>query len=208
MSMFAPIPPDDATALRRRFVASLAVGIRGLGEAGATAVRLAWLLLRRALGIVFALILLFEQWGWQWLLQLFQPLARLKPIAALEAMIARLPPYAALAVFATPAVMLLPLKLLALYLIAHGHAISAALLFIGAKVVGTALVARLYQLTEKQLMQIGWVRRAHDAVMPRLHALHEHIRRSWAWRYGRMLKTRTKLVGARILARVRARLAG
>ena len=205
MPNLSPYSPETGAALRRRLIASLVMAGRAAGQAGLILLQLAWLYLRRTLGIILALLLLFEQWGWQRLLQLVQPVARLKPIAALEGAIARLPPYPALAVFATPALMLLPLKLLALYLIAHGHAVSAAMLFIGAKVVGTALVARLYQLTEKQLMQIGWVRRAHDAAMPRIQALHEHIRRSWAWRYGRMLKTRVKLTGGRMWARVMAR---
>ena len=116
-----------------------------------------------------------------------------------------MPPYAALVTFAVPTALLVPLKLLALYLIANGHAFSAGALFIGAKIVGTALVARLYQLTEQQLMQIAWVRRVRDVLMPRLHALHEAIRSSWAWRYGRVLEQKVKRVLLPITAQIKAR---
>jgi hypothetical protein len=88
---------------------------------------------------------------------------------------------------------LFPLKLLALYLIATGHAIMAGLLFIGAKLVGTAVLARLYMLTSPKLMQIGWFARAHDKLMPWKDALFEKIRASWAWRYGRIVKHKAVL---------------
>ena len=58
--------------------------------------------------------------------------------------------------FALPTLLLLPLKLLALLLIAKGQVILAGLLFVAAKVVATALIARLFMLTQPALMQIGW----------------------------------------------------
>jgi hypothetical protein len=39
-------------------------------------------------------------------------------------------------------------KLLALFLLGRGHATSAVLLLVGAKLAGTAVVARLFQLVE------------------------------------------------------------
>jgi hypothetical protein len=203
-----PQKSRDGQALARRFRQGLGLVVLGLTQAGGAAVRLAWLMVKRALGLLFAVIVLFEQWGWKPLVALLSRIGHLAPIAALERWIATLPPYAALVAFGLPSALLLPLKLLALYLIAHGHTVVAAALFIGAKVVGTAVVARLYQLTSPQLMRIGWFKRAHDFIAPRLHALHEDIRRSWAWRYGRMLKTRIKHKLAPTLAALKLRLAG
>jgi hypothetical protein len=197
--------PNEIDALRAAFRKGLrlvAAGTRLIGQSG---LRLAWLGVRRLLGIVFALILLFEQWGWQPLSDALARLARLAPIAALERHIARLPPYAALVTFALPSALLVPLKLLALYLIANGHAFTAGALFVGAKIVGTAIVARLYQLTSPQLMQIGWVKRAHDVLLPRLHDAHEAIRQSWAWRVGRVWKFRVKRSLQPVVLRLRAR---
>jgi hypothetical protein len=196
----------DSTALARRFRQGLGLIVLGGSQASGAIARLAWLWIKRTGGLLLALIVLFEQWGWEPLVALISRIAHLAPIAALERLISRLPPYAALVTFGLPTAFLLPLKLLALYLIAHGHAVSAAALFIGAKVVGTAVVARLYQLTSPQLMQIWWFKRGHDAIAPRLHRLHEDIRRSWAWRYGRMLKTRVKHKVAPLLAALKVRL--
>ncbi len=197
----------DVRALSRRFRQGLGLIALGLKQAGGAGALLGWLWVKRAFGLLLAIIVLFEQWGWQPLVALLSRLGRLAPIAALERWITTLPPYAALVAFGLPTAFLLPLKLLALYLIAQGHTVAAAALFIGAKIVGTAVVARLYQLTSPQLMRIGWFKRAHDVVVPRLHALHEEIRRSWAWRYGRMVKTRVKHKLAPILAALKLRLA-
>jgi hypothetical protein len=202
-----PKPHDLGTLARRFRQGARLIGL-GAGRMGDALVWLAWLWVKRALGVLLALIVIFEQWGWRPLVALFSRLAHLAPIAALERWIGNLPPYGALVAFGLPTVFLLPLKLLALFLIAHGHAVSAAALFIGAKVVGTAVVARLYQLTSPQLMSIGWFKRGHDALAPRLHALHEEIRRSWAWRYGRMLKTRVTHKLAPMVAALKLRLAG
>jgi hypothetical protein len=198
--------PPDIRALRGQLRRGGAMLWLGATMTGGAALQLVWLGVRRVLGVVFALVVLFEQWGWRPLSNALKALAHLAPVAALERVISRLPPYGALVTFALPSALLVPLKLTALYLIANGHAFSAGALFIGAKIVGTAVVARLYQLTEPQLMQIAWVRRVHDVVMPRLHAVHEAIRQSWAWRYGRILKFQIKRALAPVVAQIKARL--
>jgi membrane-bound ClpP family serine protease len=153
--------------------------------------------LRTALEILLALVIVFEEWGWRPLADLLGRLARWRPWAALEAAVIRLPPYAALVVFALPTLLLLPLKFLALILIAKGQVLLAGLLFVAAKVVATALIARLFMLTQPALMQIGWFASAHDTVMPWKEALTAQVRASWAWRVGRVWKERVKrVVGA------------
>ena len=140
--------------------------------------------LRTALEILLALIIVFEEWGWRPLADLIGRLARWRPWAAIESVIIRLPPYAALVVFALPTTLLLPLKFLALLLIAKGQVIMAGLLFLAAKVVATALIARLFVLTQPALMQIGWFAWCYQTVMPWKEALTAQVRASWAWRVG------------------------
>jgi hypothetical protein len=120
-------------------------------------------LLRRALRLVFtpliALILLFEEWGWEPLSALVARLARLPFVAWVERQIVALPPWAAAAVFAVPALALVPVKLLALFLIGKGQALLGVGVLLVAKVVGTALVARLFTLTQPALMGLAWFAR-------------------------------------------------
>jgi hypothetical protein len=162
-------------------------------------------ILRLAFEVTLALIILFEEWGWRPLAALLARAAHVKPIAVIEAWITHLPPYAALCVFALPTLFLLPLKLLALFLIATGHKVMAALLFLGAKVFGTAIVARLFHLTHDQLMQIAWFKAAYNRVMPWKDALVDRVRQSGVWKQGRVLKNSLKLRCEPIVRRLKQR---
>jgi hypothetical protein len=173
--------------------------------------RTAWKIVRgpliAALNIVAALIVLFEEWGWRPLSDLLARLAKYAPVAAIERWIATLPPYAALVTIALPTTLLLPLKFVAVWLLANEHFASATLLFFGAKVASTALIARVFILTKPALMRIGWFASLYNWFVPWKDALFAQIRASWVWRYGRMLKTRMRLNVARMLARSKPHLA-
>ena len=66
--------------------------------------------LRRTAVALVALLLLFEEWGWEPLAALLARLGKLPAVAWLERRIASLPPYGALVTFFVPALMLLPVK--------------------------------------------------------------------------------------------------
>ncbi|KAF1048722.1 hypothetical protein [Xylophilus sp.] len=108
-----------------------------------------------------ALLLLFEEWGWGPLSRAAAWLGRLPAWAWLERRIAALPSWAAVAVFGVPVLALVPVKLLALWLFGTGHAASGLALLVAAKVVGTAIVARLFTLTQPALMRYGWFARGY-----------------------------------------------
>jgi hypothetical protein len=139
---------------------------------------------------LLALLIIFEEWGWRQLADLLGRLGRWRPWATVEAWIIRLPPYAALVVFALPTLLLLPLKFLALLLIAGKHVALAGLLFIAAKLVATALIARLFMLTQPALMRIGWFASAHDTLIPWKEALVARVHASSVWRTGHDVKAR------------------
>jgi hypothetical protein len=181
--------------LQRASVAARGVAREALRRAGpalAAVWRVARPVLARALEFLLALIIVLEEWGWRPLAELLGRLARWRPWAAVESVIIRLPPYAALVVFVLPSALLLPLKFLALFLVAKGQIVLAGLLFLAAKVVATALVARLFMLTQPALMQIGWFAWAYDTLMPWKDALVERVHASWPWRAGRVLKERVR----------------
>jgi hypothetical protein len=165
-----------------------------------------WAVVGHAVALVVAIIVVFEEWGWQPLSRLVGRLARVRPIAAIEGTIRALPPYGALCVFVLPSILIFPLKLVALYLVAAGHTASAAALFIGAKIVGTALLARLFQLTEPSLMRIAWFKHAYDVIMPLKHALTGWVRASRVWKVGRFIKERAKDYMRPMMQAIRARL--
>jgi len=118
--------------------------------------RLAKRLLAAPFVILAAAVILIEDWLWEDLARLAAAIGGLPILRSVEAFIASLPPYPALLFFATPALLLVPLKLVALFFISHGQATIGVLTIIAAKFVGTALVARIFILTRPQLLQIGW----------------------------------------------------
>jgi len=83
----------------------------------------------------------------------------------LEGWIRGLPPLGALAIFGLPGLALAPIKLLAFYWMAGGHPYLGVGTILTAKVAGTAVVARLFQLTQPQLLTIGWFRWVFEHVM-------------------------------------------
>jgi hypothetical protein len=119
-----------------------------------------WRGLRGALLVLAALVIFIEEWGWRPLTALAARLARWPPLARLEVRIQALPPAAALALFLLPAVLLFPLKLLALWFIHQGRTALGVAVIVAAKVLGTALVGRLFVLTEAQLLHYAWFTRA------------------------------------------------
>ncbi len=129
-----------------------------------------------------AIILLFEEWLWDASKQIMEVVARLPLLQMLERVIGRLPPYAALAVFLLPGALLLPVKLLALFAIAHGHATLGVLVIVAAKLIGTALVARLYGLTKPALLSLAWFARWHDAFIGFKDRMIARLRATEAWK--------------------------
>ena len=122
--------------------------------------RLLWRFVRGVM-LAFAAVLLFlEEWGWRPLTAWAARLAQWPPIARLEARIVGVPSRWALVLFLAPALLLFPVKLLALWLIHKGSAVLGLSVIVAAKLLGTALVGRLFILTEPQLMQIAWFARA------------------------------------------------
>ena len=158
-----------------------------------------------AVSVVLALVLLFEEWGWQPLLAALAWLARFRIVARIEAGIAALPPDAALVVCAAPSLLLLPVKIIGLWLLSQGQVLAAGGLLAAAKVASTALVARIFMLTRPALMQLAWFARLYHRFVPWKEALFARIRQSFVWRYGRMLKTRVRQAMRRAWERVKPR---
>jgi hypothetical protein len=145
-------------------------------------------LMRALLGWPLALLILFEEWGWGPLQRALAWVGRLPVLRAVERLIATLPPWGALLVFLLPSLALLPVKLLALWLIGAGHALTGAVVIVGAKVVGTAVIARLFTLTRPALMRMAWFASLYLRWSTWKEALLAQVRASWPWRAGRVVK--------------------
>ena len=133
------------------------------------------------LRLLFALLILFEEWGWAPLQRAMAWLGGLPLLRQLEAGLRRLPPYAALVALLLPTLLLVPVKLLALWLLAQGRAGLGIALVLAAKLVGTALLARLFALLQPALMRLGWFARAYARWVVWKQGLLDWIHATEAW---------------------------
>ena len=148
----------------------------------------------RALGrlasLPLALLILFEEWGWEPLQRALARLGERLGLKGIEARISRLPPVAALVTFLVPSLMLLPVKLAALWLISRHHMLLGTAVIVMAKIAGTAVVARLFTLTKPALLQLEWFAKVYDRWSRFKAMLVMEVRASWPWRVGRITKRR------------------
>ncbi|HAT33025.1 MAG TPA: hypothetical protein DCW29_19930 [Janthinobacterium sp.] len=161
-----------------------------------------------------ALFLLLEEFLWRTGARVMQTLARLPPLHALEDRIRRLPPYPALVAFVLPALLLFPVKVLALMAIAEGHACAGVAVIVLAKLGGAAAVARLYTLTRPNLLSLDWFARWNGKFLVLKNRWTGRLRatRAWrrlnAWRDGatrnKPARRRARSRGARVLRRFTA----
>lgn len=142
-----------------------------------------WLnrILTPPLMLIAALLLFIEEVLWEIAKRLMAQLGRLPLIRSLEAAVVRLPPYGAAAVFLLPGVLLLPVKIGALWLIAHGYTLTGLQTIIVAKLLGTALVARIFTLTRPALMSVAWFARLYTWVMAWRARIYGYVKASRAW---------------------------
>ena len=142
---------------------------------------------------ILAIVLLFEEWGWEPLARLMTRLARLPVWAQVERAITRLPRWAALLVFVVPWALLLPVKLLALWLFANSQKALGMALLLGAKVLGTAILARLFQLTQPTLMKFEFFAKWYPRWKLWKDGLLMRIRQSEPWQWAVRTKTALKV---------------
>ena len=151
-------------------------------------------MLRHAFSALVALILLFEEWGWVPLAALLAKFARLPVFAWIERQVRALPPWGAICAFAVPALALLPVKVLALFLMGRGQPMLGLAVLLAAKVAGTALVARIFILTQPALMQLAWFARWYPRWKAWKDGLIAWVRASPVWRAAAAQKARVAAV--------------
>ena len=172
--------------------------------------------LLRPLWVLLAVVFLFEGWLWDRLAALGVRIARLIALPAWRARLAaaleRLPPTATLAVSLVPVLLLLPIKLLGLWLLTRGSWLGALGVLAVAKVVSMGTTAFLFQITRPKLLQLAWFRFLYErvtAVLAWAHRQTDPIKqrvRAWIHAFGeRALARRPNSKWLRRILRIRRR---
>ncbi|SPE36156.1 conserved membrane hypothetical protein [Burkholderiales bacterium] len=159
------------------------------------------------------LVYVIEEWLWETLKRAMMALGHLPGIRLIESWIARLPPAGAAFFFVLPTSLALPVKLIALHLMATGHLVYGAMVIVAAKVLATALFARIYVLTQPALLRVRWFVAVRAAVLRWRDWTYTQIEAHPLWRamHARVVRWRAELAswrsrGARRTRRWRAAL--
>ena len=135
--------------------------------------------LLKPLWLLLALVFLFEAWLWEHLRPLVAWVVNLVAWDRLKARVAAaiedLPPYPTLLIFLIPVILLFPLKLLGLWMLAHGSWLGAMAVLALAKVVSMGVMAFIFEVTRPKLLQLGWFRWLYEHVLVWLEKAHALI---------------------------------
>jgi len=149
--------------------------------------------LRTVLIFCGALLFLFEEWLWVSFLRLFAWLGRFGLLRWLDARLVRLAPMAALIVLCVPIVLLFPVKIVGLWMIAQGRFFTGCCVMLVAKVVSTAIIARIFITCRPQLLRMPWFARLHALTCALRDRVHRWMEQQPAWvdarRFLRRLRT-------------------
>jgi hypothetical protein len=158
--------------------------------------------LLKPLWILLALVFLFEAWLWSHLAPivawLVERIGWRELKSRLAAWIEHLPPYPTLLIFLIPVILLLPLKFVGLWMLAHGSWLGAMAVLALAKVVSMGVTAFIFDLTRPKLLELPWFR-----------WLYEHVLVWLDWAHGLIdpIKERIRAWSREHLAPIRRRLA-
>jgi len=165
----------------------------------------------RPLLVLLAIAFLIEAWLWRRLEPVVGWFVACIPLRALKARLAgfvrTLPPAAALVVFVVPAAMLLPLKVAAVWLLAHKQWIAAGVVLVLAKLVGLGVTAFMFGLVRPKLLRLRWFRWLYDHVLAALgwaHRLVAPVRRR-VRRIMRIIRNNQVRHAMRLFMRIRRR---
>ena len=152
-----------------------------------------WRVLRALFLGLAAVIIAIEEWGWRPLTGMAARLAKWPPIGRIEEAIRHAPRRVALLLFLAPAVLLFPVKLLALWLIHIGRTTLGVVVILLAKALGTAFVGRLFILTESQLTTFPWFARALSWWRATKRRVKATVQTSLLWQAASRIKRRLAL---------------
>ncbi len=118
--------------------------------------------LRRSLLILLALAFIAEAWLWDKTGAAIQKLIDALPLDALKQRIGgaieSLSPIRTVGIFIIPVLVLLPIKFMALWFLAHGWVFSGVGTIILAKLAGLGVSSYLFTLCKPKLLQLAWMR--------------------------------------------------
>jgi hypothetical protein len=162
--------------------------------------------------VLLVLFFLFEAWLWEKLAPVVTWVVARLPFDTVKRRLALwiegLPPTATLIVFIVPFILLLPLKFLEVWFLAHRNWVGAIATLVVAKLLGLGVTAFIFDLTRPKLLQLAWFRRFYGWMLwalERAHAVADPIKRR-VRRWFRMFAPKRAGRTLRLMKRIRRRM--
>ena len=123
----------------------------------------------KPLWVLLAVIFLIEAWLWDHLEPIVARVVARIPLRAFKHWLAEkidtLSPATTLIVFVVPAILLFPLKLVGLWLLAHGYWLGAITTMVFAKFLGLGVTAFIFDMTRSKLLEMAWFAKLYAWVL-------------------------------------------
>jgi hypothetical protein len=160
--------------------------------------------LKKFLWLTLAGIFLFEAWLWDVLGAALASVVAVLPIkearASFEGFVTKLSPWGSVPVFVIPILLLLPIKIAALFFLAHHQFVLGASCFLAGKLMGFAAGAYLFDLCRPKLLQLSGFEKVYTTLIRWRAIAHDLIEP-----YRAELRARTEFLRVRLRALRRAR---
>jgi hypothetical protein len=123
----------------------------------------------RGFWFTLAVVFVVESWLWDHVKEWLRALARALGLERLEArlidLLAPLSPLPTLAVFAVPAMVIFPLKLVAISMLAHGEVLAGIVVILTANVLALGVTGFLFDTCRDKLLQMPWFAKFYSIVL-------------------------------------------
>lgn len=155
--------------------------------------------------VIASLLMWIEESLWMWLKRATGWIAVIPLVRWFEAWLVWLPPYPTMVVFLLPMATLFPVKILAVYWATQGYWLTGLLIIVLAKVLGTAIVARMYVICQPKLMTMPWFRQVHAGLFVLRNRLYAALAALPFYREVRARLAAIKFAAKSLLTRLRTR---
>jgi hypothetical protein len=148
--------------------------------------------MKKLLLSLLAVILIIEEWLWDFLSALGHYLIRLLRLENFERWLSQTPPTTALLAFLIPILIVTPINIAAIWLLLHGLLLEGVLLEVFAKLLGTLLVARVFTLTKSQLLTFSLLAAIYNTISEWLRWAHAKIVDTAIYKFSKAIKAQAK----------------
>jgi hypothetical protein len=148
--------------------------------------------MKKILVTLLAIFLIFEEWLWDGLTAFGHSLIRRLNLSGIEQWLSQTSPNMALVAFSIPLLIVMPISIMALVMLAHGLIVQGILLEIGAKLLATVLITRVFALTKPQLLTFAFLNLIYSTIMRWLEWAHQKIAQSPIYRSLKQFETEAK----------------